>query len=43
MLHLLKGFGAKDKIVRHRVLQLIAAMISHLNSLECVRTDRLHL
>ncbi|KAI0030500.1 nuclear condensing complex subunits [Vararia minispora EC-137] len=39
--HLTKGFGAKDKNVRYRCLQLIATMISHLTSLEPELYDEL--
>lgn len=32
--HLLKGFTAKDKSVRYRVLQTVAEMVSHLGEIE---------
>lgn len=32
--YLLSGFLAKDKIVRYRVLQLVAEMTSHLGEIE---------
>lgn len=35
--HLMKGFHAKDKNVRYRVLQIVAEMISHLGEIEYVR------
>lgn len=34
--HLLKGFLAKDKNVRYRVVQVVAEMVSHLGEIECV-------
>ena len=37
--HLLKGFLAKDKNVRYRVLQVVAEMISHLGEIEYVHFD----
>lgn len=33
---LLKGFQAKDKVVRYRVISIAAEMISYLGELECV-------
>jgi condensin complex subunit 3 len=33
---LLKGFLAKDKIVRYRVIFIVAEMVAHLGELECV-------
>jgi condensin complex subunit 3 len=33
---LLKGFLAKDKVVRYRVLHLMAEMVSHLGEIEYV-------
>lgn len=35
--YLLKGFEAKDKNVRFRVLQIVTDMISNLGEIECVR------
>jgi hypothetical protein len=32
----LKGFVAKDKSIRFRVLQMVAEMVSHLGEIECV-------
>lgn len=34
--YLLKGFLAKDKVVRHRAVSFVAEMISHLGTMECV-------
>ena len=34
--HFLKGFEAKDKNVRYRVVCFVAEVISHLGELECV-------
>lgn len=34
--HLIKGFNAKDKIVRYRVVQIVAELILSLGELESV-------
>jgi len=34
--HLIKGFLAKDKNVRYRVLQMVSELISHLGEIEYV-------
>lgn len=34
--YLLRGFVAKDKIVRHRAVSFVAEMVSHLGAMECV-------
>jgi condensin complex subunit 3 len=33
---LLKGFLAKDKAVRYRVVQLVSELVSYLGAIECV-------
>jgi condensin complex subunit 3 len=37
--HLIKGFNAKDKIVRYRVVQIVAELIFSLGELESVLND----
>lgn len=43
MKFLLKGFQAKDKTIRYRVLQLVAEMVSHLGEVEYVQFPDLSL
>lgn len=40
--YLLKGFLAKDKVVRHRAVSFVAEMILHLGAMECVSNTSLN-